>query len=140
LVEVFTENKPEVPFAGGQHPVQALAARAGEPMCLAGIPCPGRGVRQVAAIREISLIAALPGGGGCVTGGQPGDPAQGVVGVAHDRDEIRYQVNGEGTVGQEQREPDPHAAWQAVVNSQRALSAGVSQGTRVSHLADWLAL
>jgi hypothetical protein len=55
-----------------------------------------------------------------------GDRAQrnghdhGIVGVADHRDEVRDQVDGQGQVDQEQRQPDPHAARQGGVGCQAA--------------------
>jgi len=31
VIDVFAQDHPQVPFAGDQHPVQALAAGAGDP-------------------------------------------------------------------------------------------------------------
>jgi hypothetical protein len=66
--------------------------------------------------------------------GVPDDRAQGgcdhdgVVGIAEDRDEVRYQVEGHGQVGQQQPQPDPDAAGQRAVARQARMNAAGPEG------------
>lgn len=95
--------------AGGRSGRRGGARRRGRRRCRAsGDPAPP------------DRRAGRPSAGGC--------DHDGVVGIAEDRDEVRYQVEGHGQVGQQQPQPDPDAAGQRAVARQARMNAAGPEG------------
>jgi hypothetical protein len=58
----------------------------------------------------------------------------GIVRVADHRDEVRYEIDGRGEVGEEEPEPDPQASWKGLITSEAAREAD-NVGNRAERFA-----
>jgi len=104
--------------------------------CSAGPEVSG-GIRPVRRHRAANRRRCLATGGGSPprpSGARPSGHDDGIVGVPQHRDEGGHQVDGEGEVGQQQREPCPYPARRAAASrgSSRSRSGSSRSASRSS--------